>query len=278
MRKMIFGGFVALLVAGSMGAQAQTRTVEGHVVTGVNRFLSEPVFSLGQFGPAGFNDIGAYNPNGGEALPLTAATPLNTVLASLVDPGFLAAFHVDPSTVDPSTLNIPMRDVGVYVAPDGTRAPVKDTFATTQMTPSRTHSKTGAITLGKWLEAKGTATIRCNKQSATLKIEMTGLIERALYDVWGVMLTANGPAPICLGGSPCAFVTDDRGQATFKTVLNFCPYKLRATEVPLGQIEVLYHADHSVYGFMPELFAAGFPPGITSFSHLDFPVSSTPLN
>jgi hypothetical protein len=48
--------------------------------------------------------------------------------------------------------------------------------------------------------------------------------------------------------------------------------------VPLGEIEVLYHADHALYGFMPELFAAGNPPGVVSFSHMDFPVSATPLN
>jgi hypothetical protein len=277
MRKMVFGGLVALLAVGAMGAQAQTRTVTAHVVTGVNRFLGEPVLSLGAFGPIGFNDLGAYNSHGAEALPLTPDTPRDTLLASLVDPGFLAAFHVDPGTVDAKTLNIPLRDVGVYVAPDGTRAPVRDIFASSQMTPSRAHSS-GPITLGKWLDAKGTATIHCTRHSATVKIEMTGLIERALYDVWGVMLTANGPAPICLGGSPCAFVTDERGQATFKTALNFCPYNLRSTEVPMGEIEVLYHADHSLYGFMPELFAAGYPPGIVSFSHLDFPVSGTPLN
>jgi len=270
-------GIVVLFVVGSIVAQAQTRTIPGHVVTGVNRYLSEPVFNLGQFGAAGFNDIGAYNPSGAEALPLTSDTPLNTLLASLVDPGFLAAFHVDPSTVDASTLNVPLRDVAVYVAPDGTRAPVKDTFVSAQLAPSRAHSS-GAITLGKWLGAKGTATIHCSKHAVTVKIEMTGLIERGLYDIWGVMLTANGPAPICLGGSPCAVISDDHGQATFKTLLNFCPFNLKAGEVPLGEIEVLYHGDHALYGFMPELFAAGNPPGIVSFSQLDFPVSATPLD
>ncbi len=277
MRKVILGGLVTLLALGAAAANAQTRVIKAHVVTGVNRFLSEPVFNLGPFGGLGFNDIGAYNPNGGEALPLTADSSPDTVLASLVDPVFLQAFGVSPSTVNSATLNIPMRDVGVYVAPDGTRGPIKSILSSPQMAPSRAGLDT-PITLGRWLKARGVARISCSKQTARLQIEMSGLIEKALYDVWGVMLTARGPAPICLGGSPCAFVTDDKGSASFSRDLNFCPYKLRTTEVPLGEIEILYHADHSLYGFMPELFAAGYPPGIVSFSHLDFPVSATPLN
>jgi hypothetical protein len=268
---------VSLLALGATAAGAQTRIIKAHVVTGVNRFLSEPVFNLGPFAGIGFNDLGAYNANGGEALPLTADSSPDTVLASLVDPFFLQAFGVSPSTVNTATLNIPLRDVGVIVAPDGTRAPIRSTFASPQMAPSRASLDT-PITLGRWLKAKGVARIRCAGQSAKLQIEMSGLIEHSLYDVWGVMLTAHGPAPICLGGSPCAFITDEKGTASFDRDLNFCPYKLRATEVPLGEIEILYHADHSLYGFMPELFAAGYPPGIVSFSHLDFPVSATPLN
>lgn len=277
MRKRMFVGFACLLALGATAAQAQTRTIQGRAVTGVNRLLSEPVFDLGPFDGAGFSDVGAHNPNGGEALPLTEDTPLDTVLASIVDPGFVAAFHVDPSTIDPKNLNIPLRDVGVYVDPAGTRAPIRGHMSSHQMAPSRA-SAGGPITLRQWLKANGTATIDCKGNTANLKLEMSGLIPRGLYDVWGVMLTDQGPAPICLGGTPCAFLTDRKGRATFTATLNFCPYNLRQGEFPLGLIEILFHSDHSIYASQPELFYAGYPPGITSHSQLEFPVSATPLN
>lgn len=276
MRNWTIAGVVCLLTLGTTAAQAQTHTIEGRAVTGVNRLLSQPVFELGPFGGAGFNDVGAYNPHGAEALPLTASTPGNTVLASIVDPGFLEAFHVDPSTVRPSTLNIPLRDVGVYVNPAGKRLPIRDIFNSSQMAPSRA-SVGGAITLDQWLSARGTAKIRCKGHTASLQIDMTNLVPRGLYDVWGVMLTNQGPAPICLGGSPCAFITDKKGNATFSATLNFCPYDLREGEYPLGIIEVLFHSDHALYASQPELFYAGYPPGIVSHSQLEFPVSATPF-
>jgi hypothetical protein len=276
MRKWMIPGAVCLLALGAAAAQAQTHVIEGTAVTGVNRLLSQPVFELGPFGGAGFNDVGAYNPNGAEALPLTAKTPGNTVLASIVDPGFLEAFHVDPSTIKPSTLNIPLRDVGVYINPAGKRLPIRNVFDSPQMAPSRA-SAGGPITLEQWLSARGTAKIRCKGHTANLQIEMTNLIPRGLYDVWGVMLTDQGPAPLCLGGSPCAFLTDKKGNGSFSATLSFCPYDLRPGEFPIGIIEVLFHSDHALYASQPELFYAGYPPGIVSHSHIEFPVSATPF-
>jgi hypothetical protein len=270
-------GFVGLFLLSQTAVQAESHAIQGRAVTGVNRLLGQPVFELGPFGGVGFNDVGAYNPSGGEALPLTSESPASTVLASIVDPGFLELFHVDPSTVSPEKLNIPLRDVGVYVDPTGRRQPIRDIFNSPQLAPSRA-SVGGPITLGKWLAARGTAEIHCTGHIASLRIEMSGLVPRGLYDVWGVMLTAQGPAPICLGGTPCAFLTDERGSATFSATLNFCPYDLGPDEVPLGLVEILFHSDHALYGSQPELFYAGYPPGLVSHSQLEFPVSATPID
>ncbi len=258
-------------------AHAQTRLIQGRPVTGVNRLLGQPVFELGPFGGVGFNDVAAYNPQGGGALPLTSKSPSSTVLASTVDPGFLDLFHVDPNSFDPAKLNIPLRDVGVFVDPTGRRQAVRDIFHSAQMAPSRA-SVGGPITLGQWLAARGAGVISCSGHTASLQLVMTGLVPRGLYDVWGVMLTAQGPAPICLGGSPCAFTTDDRGNAIFSATLNFCPYNLQGDEVPLGVVEILFHSDHALYGSQPELFYAGYPPGLVSHSQLEFPVSATPID
>lgn len=270
-------GITGLFLLSLTSAQAQTHVLQGRAVTGVNRLLGQPVFELGPFGGVGFNDVGAYNPGGGEALPLTSKSPGSTVLASIVDPAFLDLFHVDPASVDPAKLNIPLRDVGVYVDPTGRRQAIKDIFHSAQLAPSRA-SVGGPITLGQWLAARGAGVISCAGHTASLQLVMTGLVPRGLYDVWGVMLTAQGPAPICLGGTPCAFMTDERGTATFSATLNFCPYNLRSEEVPLGMVEILFHSDHALYGSQPELFYAGYPPGLVSHSQLEFPVSATPID
>lgn len=270
-------GLVVLFLLSLTSAQAQTRILQGRAVTGVNRLLGQPVFELGPFGGVGFNDVGAYNSKGGEALPLTSKSPAGTVLASIVDPGFLDLFHVDPNSVDPAKLNIPLRDVGVVVDPTGKRQAVRDIFHSSQLAPSRA-SVGGPITLGQWLSARGAGVISCSGHTASLQLVMTGLVPRGLYDVWGVMLTAQGPAPICLGGSPCAFMTDDKGNALFSATLNFCPYNLRGDEVPLGVVEILFHSDHALYGSQPELFYGGYPPGLVSHSQLEFAVSATPID
>ena len=91
-------------------------------------------------------------------------------------------------------------------------------------------------------------------ETTVSQIEMSGLIESALYDVWGVMLTANGPAPICLGGAPCAFVTDEKGTASFARTLNFCPYRLRAKA--MGTTGVAGARPHKGWGVAASICSA----------------------
>jgi hypothetical protein len=91
------------------------------------------------------------------------------------------------------------------------------------------------------------------------------------------MLTAQGPAPVPLGGLPNVFVADGRGQASYETLLNYCPLALRPGEVPLAFIDVVLHTDHAVYGGVPEPFTGGLPPGLVSHIHVEFAVSAQPV-
>src|SRR3990167_8768344 len=69
---------------------AESTTIRAASVTGWNRYLGEPRYRW-DFLPAplylaGANTVAEYNPNGVEPLPLTPASSLDTVLASVADP------------------------------------------------------------------------------------------------------------------------------------------------------------------------------------------------
>src|SRR5437016_5604128 len=88
--------------------------IKAHVVSGTNRFLGQPLFDFGSsFGTAGFSNVGAFNRSGSQPLPLTQQTPESALLATFVDPDFLAVVGKTPADVNPNLVNLPLRDVAV---------------------------------------------------------------------------------------------------------------------------------------------------------------------
>ncbi len=249
---------------------------EGHAVTGLNRYLGEPIWELGGgLGTFGFTMLGARDPEGTVALPLTPSSPPESILATDVDPFILAAFGVPAP--DPSVLNVPLRRVAAYTGFDGTRSPLRDQKIAGQLEVSRT-ADSHWITLKQWLSAGATARFDCDDRGgANVEIRFRRLIPHGLYTIWGVMSTPSGPFPIPLGGVPNAVVADPRGSGRFERKINFCPQRLAAGQSPMVLIEVIFHSDGSTYGGVPELIRADFPPGLVTHAHLDIPVSATPL-
>ncbi len=259
---------------------AKILTVHGVAVTGINRILGKAIFDFGPpHGTVGFYTIGGYNPNGPDPLVLTEDSSPNTVLATAVDTGFLDVFGVKLQDLDHSRLNVPLRDIPVISDFMGHMAPLRDHRAAGQMEPSRSVSFDGPITLGQWLKAGGSGTITCPpKHNPKVTLELHGLIPHGLYTAWGGMLTALGPRPIALGGVPNSFVADEFGNAHFSARLNYCPMELRAGELPLSFIDILYHADQALYGTVGELIQGGSPTGMVTFIQVEFPVSVTLVN
>ncbi len=264
------------LKAGWHAPRASSRVIEGRVVTGINRLFGEPVHELGALGTLGFTTVAGFNCDGTEPIPLTSSSPLDTVLASTVDPAILEALGIPPESVDPSRLDVPLNEVGVITGTDGTRMSVRDHLSAGQLEPSRVHSR-GPITLGQWLKARGRARLRCVGGRAFIEMRFRGLVPRGLYTVWQVLVGEQGPVALPMGGVPNVVVSDGYGQGNFSARLNFCPLALQEGEVPLAIIEVLYHSDGAAYGAVPELQKAGFPPGLVTHVHLDFPVSARPV-
>lgn len=259
---------------------AQTLAIHGVAVTGINRILGKAIFDFGApHGTVGFYTVGAFNPNGPNPLLLTEDSSPDTVLATAVDTGFLDVFGVKLEDLDHSRLNVPLRDIEVTSDFTGHKSPLKDHRVAGQMESSRSVSFDGPITLGQWLKAGGSGTITCPpKHNPKVSLELHGLIPHGLYTAWGGMLTALGPRPIALGGVPNSFVADEFGKASFSARLNYCPLALRAGELPLSFIDILYHADQALYGAVGELIQGGSPTGMVTFIQVEFPVSVTLVN
>jgi hypothetical protein len=261
-------------------AATKALAIKGVAVTGINRVLGEPIFDFGApHGTVGFFTVACYNPAGPDPLPLTPDSPLSSILATAVDPDFLAVFGVKLEDVDPSRINVPLRDIPVISDFTGVKQPLRDHRTVGQMHASRSVSIADPITLGQWMKAGGSGSITCPpKHSPRVELSMHGLIPHGLYTAWGGMLTTLGPRPIALGGVPNAFVADESGNAKFSARLNYCPMALRPGELPLSFIDILYHADHTLYGAVGELIQAGSPTGIVTMIQIEFPVSVTPVN
>jgi hypothetical protein len=250
-----------------------SKTFSGVVATGTNRLFGKPLWDLGSLGNRGATNLAAYNPNGNEPSALTPDMPSSTVLATYVDPANLAEMNMRPDQVDPSTINVPLRDVKVVADLAGhQRVALKGILQVQNAADPSQAEPSGPITLGDWRKAKGKATIKCSNNSSSVLLELNGLIPNRLYTAWGVF---SGPMPIpsALGGTPCVFVTNNRGSATFQRALNFCPLQPTAGQPQFLFIEILYHSDQQVYGLVPALPMAGLHIGAVVHTQLEFPVN-----
>ncbi|RMF80431.1 MAG: SH3 domain-containing protein [Chloroflexi bacterium] len=274
MKATTFVVFVLLLILSAVPVMAQDDanllfTSRGIATTGINNRLGQPVLDLGE-GAFSVPTVGMINPNGNIDLPLTPDTPDDAVLATTV-------LHDLPVAPDFTLVNIPLRDVPMMINPAGERAPLSSLDDVGQTDIAAVVSN-GDILLRQWLRASGQLTIDCTRDAPLVSMTFVNLIPTSVYSVWGYFdVPDSQPMARALGGVPNAFVTDLRGSATFERNLNFCPLDLQADEIPLLWVEVIYHADGSLYGAVPHQAANGLPLGIVTQVQMDFPVSVNSL-
>ncbi|NMR27146.1 hypothetical protein HH219_16675 [Pseudoalteromonas sp. NEC-BIFX-2020_015] len=249
--------------------------VKGQAVTGFNRYLSEPLWNLGQpFDTAGFNFLFEHTPNTHEPAPLTYTTSWKTLVATGVDNNYLSTLSISINDVNYEHINLPLREVFYSIGSEYGRKPLESIFIADidEISKAAYHSP---ITLELWLSAKGNAKYKCNANNqARISFQLNGLIPNGVYTAWGVFSqdnsgngVADGLAAIPLGGLPNVVVANNKGKATFKRSLNFCPSRNEQLLV----VEFDYHSDGNVYGGIPDNPREGFPSGIVTHSHLAFP-------
>lgn len=278
-KSLVFVATLTILAVTAFAPALNRRTIfmEARTATGTNRFLSRPLSDLGApFGTAGFSNVGAFNESGGPPLPLTTETPASTLLATFVDPGFLALFGKTPGDVDQGLLNLPLRSVAanVSLAADQ-RAATTPIREAEQLQPSQAMPAV-PITLGDWVRARGIGFIRCEEEGSRVRLELKGLLPNRLYSVWA-LFGGDAITPFPLGGVPNLIVTDRQGNASFERELNFCPFNLAPGQRPLLAIDVVFHSDSQNYGIVPEPDLAGLFTGTVTHTQLEFLVTGTPL-
>lgn len=248
-----------------------TTTIRGLAVTGPNRLLGEAIWDFGPpYGTFGVYDVAAYNPDGEQPINLTLNTPLDTLLATAVDPFILESSGVP---LDPILNNIPLREVVTIVDGFQNRNQLPPITEVTGATISR-GLPNEHITLKNWLSASGRLRINCHKDgTARIKLAFKKLIPNGVYTVWGTFGVNGGLAPYPLGGIPNVFTADKNGKAKYSRFINFCPTNAQSDDAPLLLIEVAYHSDGSVYGGVADLPQIGFPPGTLVHDHINFPIN-----
>src|SRR5882672_3239583 len=123
---------------GLLDTHTVVATFAGVAVTGFNRRLGAPLFDFGApLGSSGFNSVAQWNSGGNQAIPLTQATPRTAVLATYVDPDFLAIVGKSSSNVDPSVLNVPYRNVPVQWEDPPVRRALRGVLETKPSEPSQ---------------------------------------------------------------------------------------------------------------------------------------------
>ncbi len=263
---------LSIILVGVVSAEANERRskiIKGAVGTGPNRILGVPARDYGTIlgvplGVQGFMELGVFNPDGYQSLPLTRDTDRSAVLSTFVDPAFVEFFGIDPESIDPSLINVPLHKVKTLVRGDNiTRESLpsildSDPFSQSIAEPNE------PITLGDWMSARGIALLQCfGQDNGRVRLIMKKLIPNRLYTVWGAFVSAElGPINQPLGGAPSAFVTDSRGNASFMRDLNFCPLDVvESATAQMAWIMVILHSDHMAYGAVagPEGFGGQFP-------------------
>jgi hypothetical protein len=275
----LFLACILLITVTSYALERKNPVVlRAHAASGTNRFLGQPIsdFSFG-FGTAGFSNVGVFNASGNQPLPLDSQAFSSSILATSVDPGFLALFGKTSADVNPNLVNVPLRSVAVNADLAGVnRVSTVGIGSAAQTQPSQAEPAR-TVTLGDWVRARGSAAIECENHAAIVQLEFSGLLPNRIYSVWGIFGGPSGLFPFPLGGVPNIFVTDRSGRASFERQLNFCPQRTAANESPLLAIDVVFHSDNQIYGLVPEPDLAGFFTGTVTNTQLEFLVNGREL-
>ena len=128
------------------------------------------------------------------------------------------------------------------------------------------------VTLSKWLQANGTASLKCQGNGTRVTVNLSGLIPNGVYSIWVVVF---GPGPAdpnganllgagALGradGTQNHFVASPNGTGQLNViqpagVLSFIPYNIGScllSDSRIGEVQlhVGYHIDGQTHGGVP---------------------------
>ncbi len=272
---------LALLTLGPGELLADEVIIPGKVVTGLNRYLGQPHVDFGgPVGLGGFETLGAFNPEGDAPELLAPDMPDTTLLATYLDPDFLANVGVDPAAVDPSLINVPLREVATSVDLTGLiRAPLPGSDTVPLYAGSQT-APVDPVDLATWNRARGVVSFDCQDDGTSqFLLAARNLLPNRLYSVFGFYVGPTGFITPPFGGLPSAFITDSAGRGSMRRTLNGCPLEPGADE-PIPLLLLLqFHSDHKLNGLFPGIPQSGGGLGLGAIVHvhLEFLLLGQPL-
>lgn len=281
MHKRVRLAFLFCLMSG-MAMAGEVHVIQADNVTGLNRLMGQPLVRWDLEEPwdlTGLNMLGEYVPDASEALPLTPDSPESAVLATIADP-FLESFFPGFSleVIPAEALNVPLHEVGTWVAGDlsvRSALPFQDEDSDLAAFAQAGPSELAPLTVGDWLKASGTLRIWCGKDgTAKFEIKVRDMVPNRAYTAWAVWYRPDGTVGAQpFGGTPNAWITNDRGDATLKRELNFCPTTAAREGIDgfrLLTIVTHLHSDHILYGALPAPTGLGLPAGTVTHTQLMF--------
>jgi len=265
---------IVFFTTASAHGKRNVERIQGHVATGANIFLDKILYTF----PEPWNQVtvissGAFNDDGSDnALDLVQGMAGDTLIVNKVDTVLSGFPNVFPQ-------NTPLREIPMYINADFDLGNPSGVFETPRDQLSRSWPG-NPITLGEWSKAEGVMKLKCKKNgNASVKIRFKHMIPNGLYTVWATSGTDEGGlTAVPFGGAPNVFVADDQGGGTWERQLNGCPTDTEGVDNPLLLLEVAYHSDNNIYGGIPDSAAGGRPFGLSTNTHLNFPINILQVN
>lgn len=117
------------------------------------------------------------------------------------------------------------------------------------------------MTLGEWLEHRGTGVYTYRDGQGTLDLNFSGLVPNGVYTMWHAFIALppttpfSGTLDLPLGardGSESVFVADENGEAHFEH--SFSPGLEMSDVWTTAMLAINYHSDGKTYGGLPGAF------------------------
>lgn len=253
--------------------------INGIPVTGWNQIYGAPATDLRFVGSMNFDVAGVYNPNG-KALPITATTSPDALLASYAAPEVYLAFFGVADAENAPDQNIPYADYPHLISHDSQFGPIPQLSENPDWFGISNGSENRGLTVRRWLEISGTMRLECKPGKRPFyAVDVRDAIPGGLYTVWGFYFDqqANQLMPdYAFGGTSAnAFVADMDGRIEGKRALNHCPQDATTYDryVPVATF-LVYHPDGRVNAAVGHIVAtppyAG--PGMTATPEIMFPM------
>jgi len=269
---------------------------QGYVVHGINTYNGKPVVDYSSVSPLvpylntspPVNEIGVYQDGLDYSGTIFSYTDRNIPVATTRS---FSDFFNPNGNIDPSTLNIPLGEVGSnFLGPGFTSLDKRVTpisFSDSGSEPSVFRKKGFVInpTVRDWEKVSGKLSIRKGKNGLfTVKITLRDAFPNAIYTIWDLgtlnpLTTEESGYAVPLGGLPNIVVTDKRGCGFAKFKLKYDlsrPCETGASSCS-SYVSAFFNWDNGAYGASAAATWAKAPTGVYGGNQIVWPTSGTTL-